>query len=38
MAKGQLRSNREARKPKAKAPKKTIASNTSRKAPGIGKA
>lgn len=38
MAKGQLRSKREARKPEAKAPKKTIASNTSRKALGISKA
>ena len=38
MAKGQVRSNKEARKPKAKAPKKTNASNTSRKISGIGKA
>ena len=36
MAKGQVRSNKEARKPKAKPPKKTNASNpTTRKLLGI---
>ena len=38
MAKGQVRSNKEARKPKAKAPKKTNASTPSRKTLGISKA
>jgi hypothetical protein len=35
MAKGQKRSNKEVRKPKAKAPKKTNASEVSRKPVGI---
>ena len=35
MAKGQQRSNKETRKPKAKGPKKTNASNPSRKVLGI---
>jgi hypothetical protein len=35
MAKGQMRSNKEARKPKAKAPKKSNVSNHSNK--GIGR-
>lgn len=35
MAKGQKRSNKEARKPKAKAPKDTSASQSSRKLIGI---
>jgi hypothetical protein len=35
MAKGQKRSNKEARKPKAKAPKKSNASQPSRKLLGI---
>lgn len=35
MAKGQRRSNREVRKPKAKGPKKTNASNPSKKRVGI---
>lgn len=35
MAKGQVRSNKEARKPKAKPQKKTNASNPSRKLLGI---
>jgi hypothetical protein len=35
MAKGQLRSNREKRKPKAKAPKKSKALNASNKTLGI---
>jgi hypothetical protein len=35
MAKGQQRSKREARKPKAKAPKKAIASQPSNKVLGI---
>lgn len=36
MAKGQMRSNKEARKPKAKAPKKGNASQPSKKPFGIG--
>jgi hypothetical protein len=36
MAKGQKRSNKEARKPKAKAPKKSNASQPSKKLLGIG--
>jgi len=36
MAKGQKRSNKEVRKPKAKPPKKTNASESSRKLLGIG--
>jgi hypothetical protein len=35
MAKGQKRSNKEVRKPKAKAPKKTNASEVSKKTVGI---
>lgn len=35
MAKGQIRSNKEARKPKVKTPEKTNASKPSRKALGI---
>jgi len=35
MAKGQKRSNKETRKPKAKAPKKTNASEASKKTIGI---
>lgn len=35
MAKGQLRSNREKRKPKAKAPKKITASNASKRTLGM---
>ena len=35
MAKGQRRSNKEVRKPKAKGPKKTNASNPSKKPVGI---
>lgn len=38
MAKGQVRSNKDARKPKAKAPKKTNVSKPSRKTLGISKA
>jgi hypothetical protein len=38
MAKGQIRSNKEVRKPKAKPPKKTNASTPSRKTLGIGDA
>lgn len=38
MAKGQIRSNKEARKPKAKAPKKANASKPSRKTLGISNA
>lgn len=38
MAKGQVRSNKETRKPKAKAPKKTNASTPSRKTLGISNA
>ncbi len=35
MAKGQMRSNKEARKPKAKPPKKGNASNPTQKATGL---
>lgn len=36
MAKGQIRSNKEVRKPKAKTPKKSNVSNASRKPTGLG--